>query len=97
MKVQIKRASPHQNGKVLGLLMAISSLIIVIPMFLIFMFAPQQTDAEGNPVSIPAYVAFVFPIMYLIFGYIGGAISSMFYNVIVKFVGGFQFELEDLA
>lgn len=33
MKKQIKRMSPHQNGKVFGVLMAIASLVFVVPFF----------------------------------------------------------------
>ena len=32
MKQQISRFSPHQNGKVVAVLMAVVSLIILIPM-----------------------------------------------------------------
>jgi len=31
MKKQIRRMSPHQNGKVAGILMAVSSLIFFVP------------------------------------------------------------------
>ena len=35
MKQQVSRLSPHQNGKVFGVLFAVLSLIVVVPVFLL--------------------------------------------------------------
>ena len=66
-------------------------------MFLLFKLVPEQFDLEGNPASIPSFLVFLFPILYLIVGYIGGAICSLIYNLLAKITGGFQFELKELA
>ena len=81
--------------RVLGILMAITSLVFVVPMVLALQFVGPQFDAQGNPVGIPAAFVLIFPVMYLIMGYVGGAISSFLYNVIARYVGGFEFHLED--
>lgn len=93
MKTQIKRLSPHQNGKVFAVLMAISSLIFIIPMMLIMTFAMPPVDAQGNPVEIPILMLLVMPIFYLIFSYISVAIGCLIYNLCVKIIGGIEFEL----
>lgn len=36
----------------------------------------------------------VFPVMYGIFGFIGGALQAFIYNLAAKFVGGIQFETD---
>ena len=38
MKKQIRRLSPHQNGKVFAVLMTIGALVIFIPMTLMMFF-----------------------------------------------------------
>ena len=58
MKVRITHLSAHQNAKVLAVLMAVFSLIIVIPMLVVFYFAPT-VDQHGNTsaASIPLAIA----------------------------------------
>ena len=87
MKQQIARLSPHQNGKVFAVLMAVTSLIFLIPFFLLFSaFGPSQ---PGGP---PMLMILVLPVLYLIFGYISVAIGCAIYNLVYKFVGGIEFE-----
>ena len=96
MKTQIKRLSPHQNAKVFALLMALSSLIFVVPMFFAFSFIPPGMDVHGSHMGPPpAAMLLVFPVMYFVAGYIMVAIGCMFYNFMYKFVGGFEFETDE--
>jgi ABC-type Na+ efflux pump permease subunit len=94
MKKQIRRVSPHQNGKVLGILMAISSLVFVIPMFIIVLFVTPAVDQHGNPVTFPKFMLFLFPVMYLVLGYLMTAIGSVIYNFLFRFIGGFEYEVK---
>lgn len=95
MKTQIKRMSPHQNGKVFGLLMAASSLVFLIPMLLVMVAAMPKMDQEtGFFAAGPAVMLFIGPILYLVFGYVFIAIGCMVYNTIAKFVGGIEFDIE---
>jgi len=95
MKKQISRLSPHQNGKVFGVLMAVSSLIFLLPLFIIMSLAMPQADQYGNPVNFPTFMMLLMPLFYLIFGYISVAIGCFIYNFLVKYIGGIEFELED--
>lgn len=95
MKKQIQRLSPHQNGKVFGLLMAIASLVFVVPMFLVMLFAVPAVDQNGNPTAFPKFLIVLFPVLYLVFGYISTALGSAIYNFLFKFIGGFEFEVKD--
>lgn len=95
MKTQIKRLSPHQNAKVFSILMAISSLFFLIPMFMFMSLSMPPVDAHGNPVNFPLFTLLIMPIFYLVFGYLFVALGCLIYNFLVKFIGGIEFELED--
>ncbi|HET7833077.1 MAG TPA: hypothetical protein VFK88_08955 [Gallionella sp.] len=86
MKQQITRFSPHQNAKVTAILMAIGSLIFVVPIFvLVALKAPAGTQP-------PMAMLIIMPLIYLIFGYISIAILSAVYNFLYKYIGGIEFE-----
>jgi len=87
MKHQISRLSPHQNGKVFGVMMALTSLVILIPFTLMFaVFAPAATTQP------PFFMLLLLPVIYLIVGYVGTVVGSAFYNLIYRFVGGIEYE-----
>jgi hypothetical protein len=86
MKQQIARFSPHQNGKVFAVLMAVGALVFVVPFMLIaFLSAP----AEAKP---PMLFFLAMPIIYLVMGYISVAIGCAIYNALFKHIGGIEFE-----
>lgn len=96
MKIQISRLSPHQNGKVFGVLTALVSLVFVIPMALLVSFMPPGVDAHGNVVDPPSAGFFlVFPIVYLVMGYIMTVAGCALYNLMFKYLGGIEYESRD--
>lgn len=96
MKIQISRFSPHQNGKVFGVLMAIATLIFAVPMFFVILYMPPGVDARGNPIDPPpAWIFILFPLFYLVIGYIMVAIGCWFYNLMSRYIGGVEFETRD--
>lgn len=96
MKVEISRFSPHQNAKVFAVLMAVASLVFAVPMFLAFLAIPDGVDARGNSVHPPpAFIALLFPIAYLILGYVSVRVGCWFYNVMFKYVGGIEYETHE--
>lgn len=89
MKQQIARFSPHQNAKVLAVLMTVGSLVFLVPMML-FMSMASPREAQ------PPFLFFVaMPLLYLVFGYISVAIGCLIYNQLVKYTGGFEFETDE--
>ncbi len=76
--------------------MAVCTLPFLIPMILMVQFAATSTDANGNPVEFPYLMFYLFPFLYLVFGYISVAIGSLVYNFFQKFIGGFEFEITEL-
>lgn len=95
MKRQIKRMSPHQNGKVFGVLMALSSLVFVIPMVLAFSLMPTPVDQQGQPAGPPVFIFILFPVLYLVMGYIMVAVGCALYNFTFKYIGGIEYEVSE--
>ena len=90
VKHQIKRLSPHQNAKVSAVMMAIVSLVFILPFGLIAAaFSPAGTEAGlGFGFLIAA------PLIYLVIGYVMTIISCALYNFVSRFVGGIEYEAE---
>ena len=85
MKIQIARFSIHQNAKVAAVLMAVSAMIFLIPFYLMTAaFAPKSV--------FPGFMLLLFPVIYLVMGYISAAIGCWVYNIMVRFTGGLEFE-----
>jgi hypothetical protein len=96
VKIQIARFSPHQNAKVFAVLTALGSLLFVVPMFVAFLFVPPGVDGRGNPVEPPpAWIAFLFPFMYLIMGYVMVAVACWLYNILSRYLGGIEYDTRD--
>lgn len=89
MKHQITRLSPHQNGKVCGILTAATSFFVFVP-FLLFlsMFVPPQ----GRP---PFISILLVPLFYLVMGYLAVLIGCTLYNFVVKYIGGLEYDATD--
>ena len=66
-------------------MMAAISLVFVVPMFLLM---------PGMPGGGEKWTVLLMPVAYLIGSYISVALSSLFYNFVVQFTGGIEFESE---
>lgn len=95
MKQQIKRVSPHQNGKVFAILMTVGASLMFIPTAILMSFVAPQVDQNGSPVEYSIFVFVIMPFFYLIFGYIFIVIWCTIYNHLFKYIGGFEFEIEE--
>lgn len=103
MTRRLKRIAPLQAGKVLGILYAFMGLIIV-PFFLLFALVgafaqPDQSNGAAGAIAAGMMVvmAVLAPVMYGVMGFIFGIISAALYNLIAKWVGGLEFEVEDVT
>lgn len=95
MRVQIRRLSPHQNGKVAALLMVVVSLPLFVLMALAMWLGGPQLDQHGGPVAFPIFMFVVLPFFYLIFIYVAVAVVCAIYNSFFSFIGGFEFDLSE--
>lgn len=90
MKTRIRNLSPHQNGKVFAILMAVTSLVFAVP----FMLIAGAMAPKGS--GFPVFMVLLFPILYLVFGYVSIAIGCWVYNVLARFTGGIEFEAQSV-
>lgn len=96
MKITIARLSSHQNAKVVAVLMAISSLFFVIPMFIAFALLAPGVDAQGREISGPPALAILFlPLLYLAMGYVMVRLACWLYNFMFQYLGGLEYETRD--
>jgi hypothetical protein len=88
---QIKRFSIGQAAKFLGVLYLLFGLLF-IPFFLVIgMMGPT----DGNNFFFGGtMMAVAMPVLYGIFGVIGGAIGAALYNLVAGWVGGIEVEIE---
>jgi len=98
MKVQIKQFSTHQTAKVFAILMAVTSLLFIIPFGLLSMFTATPTDLNGNTLNtISIFPMFlIMPIVQGVFGYIMMRFGMWLYNKLTKHIGGIEFEFEEV-
>jgi hypothetical protein len=88
MAQRIKRFSIGQSAKVLGVLYLLFGLLFV-PFFLLMgAFGPEGAAGFGTVFALGM------PLMYAVFGLIGGAIGAALYNLVAGWVGGIEIEME---
>ncbi len=85
MKQQIQRLSPHQNAKVMAVVMALSSFVFITPFFLIAGFT-----APGNQ-GPPWWMFALAPAMYFVVGYLMVLVACGLYNFMYPYIGGIEY------
>lgn len=92
----IKKFSAHKTALTFACVMALSSLLFIIPTSLMFL-STAMVDVNGDPVraAMPMGMFIAMPFFYLIAGYIMTIIGAWIYNWVSKFTGGIQFELSE--
>lgn len=85
MKKQIIRVSPIQTAKVFAILYFVMSIPMVALMALTFAASPVPRPGPGLGLLV------VFPILYLVFGFIFTAIGAWVYNLVAGWVGGVEY------
>lgn len=88
--------APHKTALTVSLVLALSSLLMVVPMAISFSFMPA-TDSNGNPVSTTPFLFMLIfmPIFYFIFGYLFTGFAAWLYNKVSKYTGGIKYEASE--
>ncbi len=76
--------------------------LIILPFFAIFalvgVFAQSASENPGAAGAVAIggmlLMAVLIPVMYGVFGFIFGALSAALYNVITRWIGGIEVEVE---
>ena len=99
MNKRLTRISPLKAGLVLGVLYALLACVAVP--FLMLAGAGMAAMARENGAALP--LGFMFgagalflPVLYGVFGFIGGLIAAAVYNLVAKWTGGLEFTLTDV-
>lgn len=82
-------------AKIMGVLYACMGLLFA-PFFLLFGLLGSMAGQENAPFAgiVGVVVAILLPFFYGALGFIGGAIGALLYNLLSKWVGGFEVEVE---
>ena len=95
MKQQLTHISPLRAGIVLAVLYGILSLLFAPIILLAGLFANKSNPEFSSIFSVG--FAVMLPIIYAVFGFVGGVIASALYNLVAKWTGGLEFELGSAA
>ena len=96
---RLKSITPLQAGKMLGALHGGMALLFV-PFFLLFAlvgsFLPKTADAPppAAMLAIGLGLAILMPVFYAATGFVMGLLGALVYNLIAKWFGGIEFEVE---
>ncbi len=92
---RIKRIAPLQLGKIAGVLYGIAGLVFA-PIFLIV--GAIGAAASGQPrtglLAAGVGVIVLFPIIYAVIGFVFGVLGAGLYNLVVRWIGGIEVEVE---
>jgi hypothetical protein len=91
----LKHIAPLQLGKVFGLLYGVLGLLFV-PFFLIMAtVTPQLPPGQRGVFAIMGLgFAVAAPLIYGVMGFLFGVIGGALYNLVAKWVGGIEVEVE---
>ena len=95
MKKRIARVDPYQLGKVLAAVYACIALIFV-PFLLIGAIAGFGQHQGGGAAGF-LILAILAPVFYGVFGFVGGLIAAVVYNLVAGWTGGIELTLTDVA
>jgi len=95
VKRRIKRIAPLQLGKMLAILYGIMGLIF-IPFFLLMSAMASQMPAQQRVGMLAFGFGFAVsaPLMYAAMGFVFGALGAVIYNLVAKWIGGIEVEVE---
>ncbi len=102
MNLKLKRIAPLQAGKMLAAFYGLISLMI-IPFMLAFMaFGTLAASTQGRssapaiPLMFGMGVGFMImvPVIYTTIGFVFGVIGALIYNLLARWMGGFEFDFE---
>lgn len=89
---RVKSFGVYQTSKVAAIILFFIALIFMIPLGLMGTFALGH-NIPGFP-FIGGLFYVIFPFLYGIVGFLMTAIGCLIYNLIAKWIGGIEFEIE---
>jgi hypothetical protein len=95
-KRRIKRIGPLQLGKMLALLYGIMGLIFVPIVLAVSALSAALPNQSHRPAFVlgTGFFVLLMPILYAAMGFVFGLIGALIYNLVARFVGGIEVEVE---
>ena len=101
MTRRLKRIAPLQAGKILAVLYGCMGLIF-LPFIALAGVAGALAQHAQSTAAVPAaltagllfVVAIFMPIAYAVMGFVIGIVGAAIYNLIARWIGGFEIEVE---
>jgi hypothetical protein len=92
---RIKRIAPLQLGKMMGLVYGLLGLLF-LPVFFLFSVIGSQLPGPQRVGMMAMGVGFALfmPVLYAVMGFVFGIIGAAIYNLIAKWVGGIEVEVD---
>ena len=94
VQVELKKIGVLSLGKIQAIVMAIMGLIMGI-MYAIGGVALSSVFPAIGGAGLAIASIIILPIVYGIFGFIGGVIGALVFNGAVKIIGGLELDLEE--
>lgn len=91
----VKSVGVLSVAKILGLMYGCMGLIFA-PLFLMIGVLASAAGQRNNPLAgiFTVGIALLLPVFYGVMGFIAGLIGALFYNLLARWVGGFELEIE---
>ena len=94
-KRRIKRFTPIQLGKMLAVSYGALGLLFIPAFLLMSAFATRLPSQQRvGMMALSTGFAFIFQFIYAAFGFVFGVIGAWVYNLIAKWIGGIEVEVE---
>ena len=92
---QIKSFGILQTAKFMAVMYFISTAVFAIPAGIIISLV-GASSSQGNPIlgSLSGFGMLLIPVAYGAMGFVVVAIGCLFYNLVAKFVGGIEIEIQ---
>ena len=103
MNLKLKRIAPLQAGKMLAACYGLLSLVVVPFMFAAMAIGGMAARSHGGAPPLPFMLGMgmgfvlLLPVLYAVIGFVAGVIGAWVYNLLTKWIGGFEFEFEPTA
>jgi hypothetical protein len=92
---RIRRIAPLQLGKIMALTYGIMGLIFCPFFLLMTVFATHLPNNQRVGImALGTGFALFMPVLYAVMGFVFGVVGAFIYNVIAKWVGGIEVEVE---
>jgi hypothetical protein len=95
-KLEIKSLGVLSVAKLQAVVGLVMGLIIGVIYFIIAVFSALLSGSRGGGAFLYGVIVLIAaPVLYAIFGFIGGAVFSFVYNLVAGYVGGIEIEVEN--